>query len=723
MDQESFFGQADVRAAVLPARAAYLVRANDRQAALSAVREASTRWAGVTEPIIPVRANGRIDEWLLSVIELSKVDCLVNVNLPMGLACAVATAVRLPVVDIVDIAQVEPTRSSVHPVFVGAESEQGADRPPNGMWWLTAPEQGSLWQSFAIGDLRSYGFRQFPQVMLSRISESSDIADTCLAQIQGTSWLDFGARYFREGEAAELKVPTPTIIWLTKRNSLRDCVYFWNLRALRLIDFPRGSILLMPVAPGIDWHEIADQLATCLRRPDEVEPDVLLDSFSVDRAAMDDIAALMGLVPSSEPPYCVWAGRTPAMRQAPYTFRTDIDPRAYVKHSRQYGESTGVVVSVFRSGTRIEFDSPVAFRGPGGVLVRFRSKLFEGLPKHAATAALFHDEAIWSEDRLQLRAGTANDYRFEISIPSLREAAWALIRDCCDQTDLSVNGRTAVRLLELDGHEVLLDGNVRASIEALRTRRPKEVVEHLERFDGSGQLPEAVGDLTLHLGETQQRRFRSVTQLRSAAGNQSARSAEVLCQQGWAERGFSIRCEVCSVRSFVPMGQTQPTSLCPACQAPQPYETDKDGAPVLQYRLHALIDHAADQGVLPHVMAIAALSKHDEGTFLIPGADVEFSDGTRREVDLFGIHDGTVVAGEAKTSPTGLEKSDLESDIKLTAALGADAHLMVAIGDIAESVVAQAKQITDAADLGLILIEGARVTYVGRDDGVTESDQ
>ena len=190
----------------------------------------------------------------------------------------------------------------------------------------------------------------------------------------------------------------------------------------------------------------------------------------------------------------------------------------------------------------------------------------------------------------------------------------------------------------------------------------------------------------------------------------------MLCQQGWAERGFSIKCEVCSVRSFVPMEQTQPTSICPACQAPQPYETNGYGAPVLQYRLHALIDHAADQGVLPHVMAIAALSKHDEGTFLIPGADVEFPDGARREVDLFGIHNGTVVAGEAKTSPTGLEKSDLESDIKLTAALGADAHLMVAIGDIAESVVVQAKQLTRVASLRLILIEGEKVTYVDRDD-------
>ena len=111
----------------------------------------------------------------------------------------------------------------------------------------------------------------------------------------------------------------------------------------------------------------------------------------------------------------------------------------------------------------------------------------------------------------------------------------------------------------------------------------------------------------------------------------------------------------------MPLEQTRPDAACPACQAPQPYETDSTtGAPMIQYRLHGLIDRAADQGVLSHLLAIAALRNEHDHAFLIPGADIRLDDGTEREVDLFGIIDGTVVAGEAKTSPTGFDESDIE---------------------------------------------------------------
>ena len=330
-------------------------------------------------------------------------------------------------------------------------------------------------------------------------------------------------------------------------------------------------------------------------------------------------------------------------------------------------------------------------------------------------ASIIQENATWRDDKLQIATNVTDPYRFDVRIPSPRDVAWRLLQDGRAQSSLSDKGRTAVRLLELRGYEVLLDGNARRAIEALRTRGSKDLLRELRRRRAEGQPDDDLVDLALQWGGRQQRRFRSVEQLRSAEVSDGAQSAELLCQQDWAERGFSIKCEICSVRSFVSMEQTQPKSICPACQAPQPYEVDDDDAPAIQYRLQALIDHAADQGVLPHVMAIAALRKRHERTFLIPGADVEFADGPPREVDLFGIHDGSVVSGEAKTSPAGHDVADLEADIGLTAALGADTHLMVAIGDIAEPAVEQAKQLTQAANLGLILIQGEHVTYVNQD--------
>src|ERR1700729_1887103 len=64
------------------------------------------------------------------------------------------------------------------------------------------------------------------------------------------------------------------------------------------------------------------------------------------------------------------------------------------------------------------------------------------------------------------------------------------------------------------------------------------------------------------------------------------------------------------------------------------------------YRLNALIDRASDQGVLPHLLARAALQKLDDTSHVLPGADLRFPDGSRLEVDLVGVLRGKVVAGE-----------------------------------------------------------------------------
>jgi hypothetical protein len=46
--------------------------------------------------------------------------------------------------------------------------------------------------------------------------------------------------------------------------------------------------------------------------------------------------------------------------------------------------------------------------------------------------------------------------------------------------------------------------------------------------------------------------------------------------------------------------------------------------PTVQYRLNTLVDRAADQGVLPHLLVAAVLEQRDERTLILPGVDVEF---------------------------------------------------------------------------------------------------
>ena len=708
MKQEAPIGRADVRAAVLPARAAYLVPAGDREAVVVALREASTRWAGVTEPIVPVRASGSVDGWWSQVVEFSNVDGLVSVNLSSVLAKRVATRLGLPVVDIARIDRGGATRFSAHPCWLALGKPEGDANS-----WVMASDDASLWQLVAAGDYYPHRLDELSEVEILRPPSKSAFIEVCQAQISSSTWLDAGLRDFAEHRLVGGPGVVPMVLWVTKPGSLRECVHFWNLRALRLFDFSRSPMALLPTGADNDWGQLGQILAPYLQRPDELEPDVVFCSLNVDEAELDNIATSLGLVRSTVKPYSRFSSSLPPLRQAPYTYRLDIDPRQFVLFERDYGRTAATTIQVYREGTRIEFESPVSFRRSGRVLLRLESELFAGLPKRPKVASMIISGATWRGDKLQIATNAMNRYRLEVHIPSLQDAAWELIGSHCTRVEVSDKGRMAQRLLELGGNEVLLNREVRLAVEALQTRRSEQLARQLRRMFPEGQPTEGLLDWASRLGETQQRRFQSIEQLRSVEGVGSAECAEILCHQGWAERGLCIRCQRCSVRSFVALDQTQPNAACPACQAPQPYVVDpRSGAPQIQYRLNGLIDRAADQGVLPHLLAIAALRKEHEQSFLIPGANICFADDTKREVDLFGIFDGMVVAGEAKTSPTGFEKSDIEADVGLSSALGADAHLMIATEPIAEEAIKRARQFTRDARLDLILVQGENIEVI-----------
>lgn len=710
MQESTLIGRADVRATVLPARAAYLVKAGDRHAALTAVKEASTRWAGVTEPIIPVRASGSVDARWQQALKFSNVSGLVNVNLPLGTAETVARQFKMPVVEIAEIDHHGETKFTTHPVHIGV-----GDSHPGGTPWVMACEDTDLWQSFAAGDYYENRLEDLSQFPVTRLPEGDAGSEVAGAQIRRETWLDAGLREFAEDDAWGTNTAVPAILWVTSPNNLSECIFYWNLRALRQLGFRYAPMALLPSNAAIDWERLALDLVPYLLKPDEVEPDVLICSLNIATTKLDGIGASLGLVRSKEESYSRFTSPRPPLRQAPFSYRSDLDPSFYVRFRREYGRVAKATTHVYRHDTRIEFESPAQFRAPGGLLLHLESDLFDRLPRRPVTASMIHDEATWRGDKLQIPTHAATSFNLEIRVPTQHDTAWALIRDRCTEVELSNMGRMAVRLLELGGHEVLLDSNIRRTIEALRTRRAKQVAEQIGQFFADGYPPDELAEFITRLGETQQRRFHSVRQLRSAAGASGASSAEWLCHQGWAERGLSINCDRCSVRSFVPLDLTQPEGACPACRAAQPYQLDEVDAPELQYRLNGLIDRAADQGVLPHLLAIAALRKRHGDTFLIPGADVVFADGTRREVDLFGIHDGKVVAGEAKNSATGFDEAETEAEVALSAALGAEVHLMVANDLIAEGAVDRATDLTQSADLGLMLIQGETITEVERD--------
>jgi len=127
----------------------------------------------------------------------------------------------------------------------------------------------------------------------------------------------------------------------------------------------------------------------------------------------------------------------------------------------------------------------------------------------------------------------------------------------------------------------------------------------------------------------------------------------------------------------------------------------------VHYQLNSYIDLASDQGVLPHLLVAAALrNKHPE-TFLLLGTKVFPNDGKPPEVDIFGVCNGEVLAGEVKTKAADFTDDQIARDTELSHRLGADTHLLAAVDEVPVEVVANAQQACDRLGLKLMILQKA----------------
>jgi hypothetical protein len=208
-----------------------------------------------------------------------------------------------------------------------------------------------------------------------------------------------------------------------------------------------------------------------------------------------------------------------------------------------------------------------------------------------------------------------------------------------------------------------------------------------------------VDRLVAEWGHRGERRYRDASQV----SRPSAAALEILVGEQWAERGFEIACTTCGVSTFVPMADvpTRGRAVCAGCQSSQKYTLVK-GTPKIVYRLDALVDRASDQGVLPHLLVIAALTARDADCSLLPGVNLLFPDGANPEVDIFGVHQARVLAGEVKTTAADFTSHQLARDVDLSHRLRADVHLLAAIDTAPAATEAMAREL--CLDRGLELL-------------------
>jgi hypothetical protein len=423
----------------------------------------------------------------------------------------------------------------------------------------------------------------------------------------------------------------------------------------------------------------------------------------LSESALEEVASELGL---SRYTGNVRVGRKiPApIRKPPFNYLTGLDPLSWLNFERSYGQITNVDVQLFRDKTPVRFRSPVSFdRGGGRNLIRISGEAFASLPRRPEVANLIHRGGIWRDNGLQISAFAINTHFFELHVPELREVIDTLLGATSIRHELSEKGKPGMAWLDLTDISPLLEMSIFAAVRELTTPRSKELMRALQKLRADNAIDEELAEIAAHWGGRSERRYRSADELKRVSRAEAPRVLERLANVGWAERGLRVRCDRCGLPSFVSFPDTSERATCPGCGSPASYETGS--ALSVYYRLNSHLDLLSDQGVLPHLLSIAALARQGNQSHFLPGVNVWFEGNEKAEADIFGVRNGQIIAGEVKTSASEFKPEQVKRDVNLTSRLGADVHVLAAPDDISEEVTKRAEDECEAHGVGLIVLQ------------------
>lgn len=693
-------GLVPVVAIVAPARAAYLVRVGSRDGFRRAVQEASTRWGGATEPILPVGDGGQLEDWVKDVVSLASVDGLVNIDLTEHEAQAASSQLGLPCVPIAHIERHGITRMTCHPSWL--------DAPVHPASWAASRPSGELWQAVAAGELSDEHLALMPghDLGLSRTVTADGFGR---AQLHGSTWLDRTMVSLDGTFASPPPFSAPTVLWVTTGDDLEDSWHFWNTRALGPRTFERMPIILLPSEDVLYWESFDKQLLGSLERPNEFSIDVIITSRSTPEAKLHELAQGLQLQ-LSEDTDIKGSMRFPVTterRKAPYSYCVNFRLSRYINFDRRYGVvSRGDAHFFTGRASTVTFDSPVAFNTAGATLIRLESQMFDGLPRRQQVASLIAPDATWRDNSLQVGVHANDKFRLELNVPRLPEVLKSLLNDRVSYS-MSDKGSLAAAFHRREGEvQALLEPHLFETIRAMTTPRSRSLIRELTQLIGEEELTPQIVEVAQSWAVQGKRTYKNVSGISGIRGAVAATALERLCELGWAERGLEIKCTTCHSSSFLELDSvlTKSGAKCPACDDTQRYTGTSTG-PTVFYRLDGLVDRANDQGVFPHLLTIAALTQREAHSFFLPGVDVVFDNGSKNEADVIGLYDGRYVVGEVKTSASEFTAQQLEKDVGVARRLNADVYLMAAPDEISDETRSLAEGLCKDAQLELIVLE------------------
>lgn len=686
-------GPTSFQVEILPARVAYLIRTGSKSGFRRAIQEATTRWGGMTEPIIPVSKNGRIAAWWGQVIELSRVDALVDIDVGLANSTIVAGRMGLPSVPLSEIDRFgSPSAWTSHP----ANLPQGREGTP-----VIPAENSPLWQIVAAGDLTEEheNMMRSDEIPFRRDQLNDQIARSALSKgtLLDRTVVNFRENWLRGGFSGH-----PAVLWITPPNNLQDCLFFWNLRSLQARTPSAAPMYILPSNEIQHWLGFPEQLQSTLIRPEGFVPDATIDSFFIkDDNHLHQIAATLGLEISTEKPRM--GNLFPSsLRSRPFTYQLRLNVQNWVVFDRRYGESTITDGYAVDGEINLKFPSPVQFTRPGYTKMRFRGEAFDALPKSARIAEMIVNNGSWEDDALRISTLTDTNYRLPLRIPTLSESVSVLLKSSSQKYALSDKGKIGDALLNTGTSSELLIPGIYKTIIELTTPRSAQLLKELKIMRENGHHDADLADLASRWGGRSARRYRDITNLPKKGGT-AEHPVEVLCAAGWAERGLEIRCQRCGTTSFALLQSVSSQAICPGCGSHESFTSEKHGLKVF-YRLDTFIDQASDQGVIPHIIVVEVFKKRDPRTFVLPGVDLVMKDDTKTEIDIFGIHAGQIISGEVKTSSTEFTRDQIKHDLHNSRNIGSAIHVMASMSDFTEEQILYAQTLAMKLNMKLEIL-------------------
>jgi hypothetical protein len=658
-----YLGEEALKVIVSPGRVAYLVPEGDAGAFQRAVALASSRWAGVTEPILAVQPDGTMIPADIQIAETLDLVALIDVDCPTGVSGGIVD-LDLPVMPQERLDRSMDVRSL--PWHAAAPVAGG---------YVAARSNGLLWEKVTAGidDTESGRWA----------AATEDQAGQ--AALAHRSILDAGLAGFAESEVINAR-SGPILLWITEADSLSDCQAFWNYRALRCLRWPASPTYLLPARALRDWLGLEESLRRIVHeRQFAGRPDVVINSLSVNDAQLRLIGEQLGLTyeASKELILPLFASIADRSLRTEFSFTTDVDPREWLLYDRTFGYDEWFRVQTFRQNTAVpvlpESLRPVVVRHAGIPLrLRLSGGFLEELPRTASTAQAVLNTANWTGQHLQSIVGISSNGRLNINAPSQEEVLQLVTRDVAGQVSLSDKGRLAASLLQRHDCNVLTAVSSLAAIQALTTRRSKALIKELSRLQDP--LPDEIVELLSRLGGRVERNNRSAgkLQVNRLSPSQAVDVLENLTNRGWVERGFEVSCQACGMTSFIPVTSAARPTLCPQCDTTSELTCTEAGVE-MYYRLDAFADRCSDQGVVTHAAVGSVLLASHPFSALHLGADITWEVEEVAEVDILGFLGAQLVAGEIKTSATEFTDDQIDRDISLSARLGAQAHVLAYI--------------------------------------------